>query len=323
MSDLISIVVPIYKVEEYLSRCVDSIINQTYKNLEIILVDDGSPDNCPEMCDSYAKKDSRIKVIHKKNGGLSDARNAGMKIMTGKYVSFIDSDDWISSNFIEKLFLIVCQEESDIVECGVKRVSGIVDYKENESCKISSYDTETSLGLLMGENPFRQHVWNKLYKSSVIRNIYFPKGKINEDEFWTYKIFGNSKKITFVDDAMYFYFQREDSIIGQRYSLKRLDVLDALIERMDYMEKNFPELYSMAKVSLIGNCVYALQCSYLYMCKKDLKIAASRVCNIVKHIKLTSCDYKNMSIKKKIWMHFASINIKLCSRLRCKLKIGF
>ena len=119
MQPLISVIVPIYNVEKYLDRCVGSIINQTYKNLEIILVDDGSPDNCPQMCDDYAKKDSRIKVVHKENGGLSDARNAGMKVATGEYVSFIDSDDYISLDFYETLLETIVDNDSDIVECSV------------------------------------------------------------------------------------------------------------------------------------------------------------------------------------------------------------
>ena len=126
MDSLISVIVPIYNVEKYLQKCVDSIINQTYKNLEIILVDDGSPDNCPKMCDDYAEKDSRIKVVHKENGGLSDARNVGMEVATGEYVSFIDSDDYISLDFYETLLETIVDNDSDVVECGV------VKFYENE-----------------------------------------------------------------------------------------------------------------------------------------------------------------------------------------------
>ena len=139
MDSLISVIVPIYNVEKYLERCVESIINQTYKNLEIILVDDGSPDNCPQMCDDYAKKDSRIKVVHKKNGGLSDARNAGMKVATGEYVSFIDSDDYISLDFYETLLETIVDNDSDIVECSVVKFyeNGKFDeYSDDQMIKI-------------------------------------------------------------------------------------------------------------------------------------------------------------------------------------------
>lgn len=120
MNPLISVIVPIYNVEKYLVRCVDSIVNQTYKNLEIILVDDGSPDRCPQMCDDYAEKDSRIKVVHKKNGGLSDARNAGMAVATGEYISFIDSDDWIETSMFELLLNNIFQYDCEISCGGIK-----------------------------------------------------------------------------------------------------------------------------------------------------------------------------------------------------------
>ena len=161
---LISVIVPIYNVEKYLDRCVDSIINQTYKNLEIILVDDGSPDNCPQMCDDYAKKDSRIKVVHKENGGLSDARNVGMEVATGEYVSFIDSDDYISLDFYETLLETIVDNDSDIVECGVVKFYEDNSFdKYSDDLKVTNYDTVDGLEGLINENPFKQHVWNKLY----------------------------------------------------------------------------------------------------------------------------------------------------------------
>ena len=151
---LISVIVPIYNVEKYLDRCVDSIINQTYKNLEIILVDDGSPDNCPQMCDDYAKKDSRIKVVHKENGGLSDARNVGMEVATGEYVSFIDSDDYISLDFYETLLETIVDNDSDIVECGVVKFYEDNSFdKYSDDLKVTNYDTVDGLEGLINENP--------------------------------------------------------------------------------------------------------------------------------------------------------------------------
>ena len=159
MYSLLSVIVPIYNVEDYLNRCVDSIINQTYKNLEIILVDDGSPDNCPQMCDDYAKKDSRIRVVHKENGGLSDARNAGMKVATGEYVSFIDSDDYISLDFYETLFQTMVDNDSDIVECSVVKFYENEKFDEySDDLKVTNYETVDALDGLIIENPFKQHV---------------------------------------------------------------------------------------------------------------------------------------------------------------------
>ena len=189
MQPLISVIVPIYNVEDYLDRCVDSIINQTYKNLEIILVDDGSPDNCPKMCDDYAKIDNRIKVVHKENGGLSDARNAGMKVATGEYVSFIDSDDYVSLDFYETLLQTMIDNDSDIVECGVVKFYENGKFDEySDDQMIKNFNTVDGLEGLINENSFHQYVWNKLYKSSIALDIPYEVSKLNEDEFWTYQI---------------------------------------------------------------------------------------------------------------------------------------
>ena len=181
---LISVIVPIYKVEEYLDRCVESIVNQTYKNLEIILVDDGSPDNCPQMCDFWAEKDSRIKVVHKENGGLSDARNAGMPFAIGDVVSFIDSDDWVELDMFEKMLSRMQKDNSDIVSCGVKWVEEdgtvIRDVTVNAN---EVLDTHSAMKELINDNKFKQHVWNKLYKYELIKGIPFEKGRYHEDVF--------------------------------------------------------------------------------------------------------------------------------------------
>ena len=186
---LISVIVPIYKVEEYLDRCVESLVNQTYKNLEIILVDDGSPDNCPKMCDDWAKKDSRIKVVHKKNGGLSDARNAGFEVATGDIISFIDSDDWIEPEMFETMLSQMEKDDSDIVSCGVNWVeeNGSVIRTVTVS-EDSVRDTHTAMQELINDNRVKQHVWNKLYKYDMIKDIPFEKGKYHEDVFWSYQI---------------------------------------------------------------------------------------------------------------------------------------
>lgn len=167
--DLISVIVPVYKVEKYLHRCVDSIINQTYKNLEIILVDDGSPDNCPKICDEYAQKDQRIKVIHKKNAGISEARNAGLEIAQGEFVAFVDSDDYIDSTMYEKMLLLAQKEKNDLVLCGFKKVSE--DGKiENFNEKIMQEEIDFTHGIpdyIFIDNTFGT-VCRCLYNSSFL-----------------------------------------------------------------------------------------------------------------------------------------------------------
>ena len=191
---LISIIVPIYKVEQYLGRCVESIVNQTYKNLEIILVDDGSPDNCPAMCDNWACKDARIKVVHKQNGGLSDARNAGMDIAKGEYIAFVDSDDYVRSDMYELLYNNMQENESDISACGVEMV------REDETpiamlTPLGSYvlNNEEAMIAIIEEDVLKQPVWYKLYKLKCVQNNYFPVGKYHEDIFWSYLAVAKAK----------------------------------------------------------------------------------------------------------------------------------
>lgn len=324
MDSLISVIVPIYNVEKYLDRCVDSIINQTYKNLEIILVDDGSPDNCPQMCDDYAKKDSRIKVVHKENGGLSDARNVGMKVATGEYVSFIDSDDYVSLDFYETLLETIVDNDSDIVECGVVKFYENEKFdKYNDDLKVTNYDTVDALDGLINENPFKQHVWNKLYKSNIALDIPYAVGKLNEDEFWTYQIFGKAKKVTRINKTMYYYFQRGSSIMGNGYNIKRLDALEGKMNRQAYIEKNFPILTTKAKVDLYGSCIFAYQSVLKFMSGKDKKKAGKIIKDYKNRCKLTNDEINNVDDSSRKYYKLAKLNFYLCCKMKAIFNIGF
>lgn len=324
MNSLISVIVPIYNVEKYLDRCVDSIINQIYKNLEIILVDDGSPDNCPQMCDDYAKKDSRIKVVHKENGGLSDARNVGMKVATGEYVSFIDSDDYVSLDFYETLLETIVDNDSDIVECGVVKFYENEKFdKYNDDLKVTNYDTVDALDGLINENPFKQHVWNKLYKSNIALDIPYAVGKLNEDEFWTYQIFGKAKKVTRINKTMYYYFQRGSSIMGNGYNIKRLDALEGKMNRQAYIEKNFPILTTKAKVDLYGSCIFAYQSVLKFMSGKDKKKAGKIIKDYKNRCKLTNDEINNVDDSSRKYYKLAKLNFYLCCKMKAIFNIGF
>ena len=316
---LISVIVPIYNVENYLERCVESIIHQTYKNLEIILVDDGSPDNCPQMCDEWAKKDNRIKVIHKENGGLSDARNAGTMIASGELVAYIDSDDWIESKMFEDMYNRMQKDGSDIVASGVNWVEEDGSLIRVESSEIDCVlDRTESMTELLGDRKFKQHVWNKLYKFKLIKNIPFEKGKYHEDVFWSYQVVGSADRVSVMTKSYYNYVQRSNSIMGESYSIKRLDALDAMKQRCEYMSDHFPELYDKALNVYIGSCMYHIQ----------LAINASADKSIVKNIKDRVTYHKNgdvfenMSGKQKMWLKmFVNMPMLTC-RLRNILKIG-
>lgn len=238
MNKLISIIVPIYNVERYLKRCVDSIRKQTYSNIEIILVDDGSPDGCPKMCEEYAVMDDRIVVIHKENGGLSSARNAGIELASGEYIAFVDADDVINKKYIEILYHICEENGCDIAQCEFISVpEEFVKAEVKDECQVSIISSKDALYNSCKEvDAVKYNVtWNKLYKRDLFAEIRFPNGKIHEDEFTTYKIFYCAKKIAIVNAYLYYYVQRDDSIMNRKFSLARLNVLDALDEKVFFL----------------------------------------------------------------------------------------
>lgn len=321
MEKLISVIVPIYKVEEYLNRCVESIVNQTYKNLEIILVDDGSPDQCPEICDQWEKKDTRIRVIHKQNGGLSDARNAGMKIMNGEYVAFVDSDDWLEVTMYEKMVTLLEIYHADICECGFQKSSEITvsEFLSSKSA-LKVYDKIQAMKAVV-EEEIQPVVWNKIYKTKLIKDLHFVKGKYNEDEYWTYLAVDRAKKIIKVEDAYYHYFFRENSIINETYSLRRLDGLDARYERMKYLQK-YPEIYTIAKQRLIFQCMYHYQKGLKNLSGSELKQLKARIRNIFSNIPITKSDVQSYSSKEKVWYYLGKISLDGVCKIRNRIGRG-
>lgn len=209
---LVSIIVPIYNVEKYLKKCVDSIINQTYKNLEIILVDDGSPDLCGEICDEYVKMDKRIKVIHKINGGLSDARNAGLNIMQGQYVGFVDSDDWIEPNMYARLIENLIDFNADISIGGVTNLleseNGYKILRTTQKDEIINWSCDKEEAMecyFLGT----WSAWDKIYKKTIFKDLRFPKGEINEDEAIALQILEQCDVISYTNEAVYNYIKEE------------------------------------------------------------------------------------------------------------------
>lgn len=230
----ISVIVPVYNVEKYLNRCVDSIINQNYSNLEIILVDDGSTDNSPYICDDYENKDERIKVIHKKNGGLSSARNKGLEIASGDYISFVDSDDWIAEDIYEYCINLLEEKLYDIVDFKCVFSNGEPEeiYKEISSADKILKDKEIlQYYLLMGQKekaPFS--VCRKLYKKEVFNGIKFPEGKINEDIATNYKVLMNCNNMVSISKIGYFYYQNTNSITTAGLKKRDFDLISACDE---------------------------------------------------------------------------------------------
>lgn len=324
MASRISVIVPIYKVEAYLNRCVESIVNQTYQNLEIILVDDGSPDNCPKVCDEWSINDSRIKVIHKKNGGLSEARNSGMEIASGEYISFIDSDDYIALEFFETLLSVMEKENSDIAECNVVKFyeDGRFE-KYSDDLAITTFDTESALSGLIAENPFHQHVWNKLYKTQLVKDIPYAVGKLNEDEFWTYQVFGRAQKVSRINKTMYYYFQRSSSIMGESYNIRRLDALEGKANRQKYIEERFPSLATQAKIDFYGSCLFAYQCVLRFLSGDEKKKASDIIKKYRNQCELSFDEIKDIDGGSKKYFYLAKINFYLCAKMRAVFEIGY
>lgn len=238
----ISVIVPIYKVEKYLKECVDSILAQTYQNFELILVDDGSPDSCPAMCDEFAKQDSRVVVIHKENGGLSDARNAGLDIAKGEYIGFVDGDDYISPRMYETLINRILSDKSDFAVCEHARVDDlgkIIEFpKSQQKVNRKYYSPDEFISELFICNGAYVVAWNKLYRKDIFAKLRFPFGKQHEDEFIIHHVIAQCKKISYIEDELYYYRQREGSIISKGLNVKSLDYGDALIDRYHFTKRN-------------------------------------------------------------------------------------
>lgn len=312
---MISIIVPIYNVEEFLGRCVDSIRCQTFSDFELILVDDGSPDRCGEICDQYAQTDSRIRVIHKENGGLSDARNAGLEIAQGQYIAFVDSDDWLAPKYLERLLMGLQETDADICECEVYRTTGESCY-ESVSTTHKVFDTVHALEQLIQDGQLHQYVWNKLYRRKTLDNIFFAKGKTNEDEFWTYQVFGRAKRIVKISDILYNYFQRPNSIMGAGYSLKRLDALEAKTYRQQYLELNFPELKTKAKTNLYFSCVYAGQMALKYLTPEEFQNAKVQISKYANSCRLQKNEASVLTGGSKLWYQILRRDFWLGCKLR-------
>ncbi len=248
-NDRVSVIIPVYNVSSYLKKCIESILNQTYQNLEIILIDDGSEDESGKICDLYAEKDGRIVVIHKKNGGLSDARNVGIGISTGKYITFVDSDDWVQSGYIEHLLAILKKEDADI---SITRETKVYDKgieNEEQVFDINNtyiYTPEEAMINMFYRKGIPVYAWGKLYKRKVFKRIVFPVGELFEDLSTIYLLFNEANKIVLNPIRDYCYLQREKSIINSGYSSKKLIQINTTEKIIKFASTYYPEVVDAA-----------------------------------------------------------------------------
>lgn len=237
---LVSVIIPVYKVEKHLDRCVTSILNQTEQDFEIILVDDGSPDRCPQICDAYAQRYKNISVIHKKNGGLSDARNAGIEYALceseSEYITFIDSDDWIHPQYLEFLIKAIIEANSDISCCKPKRISSQEEMKSFPRAEVCA---ETASELYLSKKIDITSAWGKLYKKELFQELRFPKGKLFEDDWIIPMLLFSGVKISAIQNELYYYFQNSDGITGTSWSQEKFSAcLEPLRVQIEFMNEN-------------------------------------------------------------------------------------
>ena len=246
---LLSIIVPVYNVEQYINRCIKSIVNQTYQNIEIILVDDGSTDSSGDLCDKWAKADNRIVIVHKKNGGLSSARNAGIKIAKGDYLGFVDSDDYIEVDMYHQMIEAVVEHQKDTACCG--RMLHIGDKKlKLEFCsdRTETFDAQSAIREVLLLNKIDVSACDKIYKKQLFDKVLYPEGRISEDAAVILEILSNSNGVVHIGHPCYHYVFREDSISKSEYNHKKYDAYINCITMSEFIEKEYPCLQKEIKI---------------------------------------------------------------------------
>ena len=270
--ELISVIIPVYNVEKYLERCLNSALNQTYKNLEIILIDDGSTDASGKLCDEYAKKDKRVKVIHKENGGQSSARNVGLDIAKGKYIGFLDSDDWITSDMYEYLYQLMKKEDVDISMCSFTRNPKKLQLKNDEEfiCRYSGNKIADFFYRLNGEPSFYS-VWNRLYKREILRKTYFLENKITEDVYFTYQVYERSESIAISNLKKYLYFKNQEGTTRSHLSLKDLSLFEIWDMIFEIENRKQSEYVKWAELNRKRATFTLYTKAVLYGCDNEIK----------------------------------------------------
>ena len=298
----VSIIVPVYKVEQYLDECVESIVSQTYRNTEILLIDDGSPDRCPEKCDAWAEKDTRIHVIHKKNGGLSDARNAGMAASSGAFIAFVDSDDILEPEYIEYLYRAICETGADISECGYQKFSDkpVATNRPNRMCSPLIQSREEALYHFSKViHPVNHQVWDKLYRRELIVNEPFLYGRQAQDVLFSCHVLGKCNKIARIDNTLYHWRIRQGSA-SNGFISQRLDALETYWQSLIYLEEFYPQFVKDCKSYYLALCFGAYDWIMQYGSKENRASIMETVNSYRRRIKFTREEWRACSLPVKI-----------------------
>ena len=316
--ELISVIVPVYKVEPYLDKCIQSIVDQTYRNLEIILVDDGSPDRCGEICDAWAAKDSRIKVIHQENAGGGPARNAGLDIASGNLIAFVDSDDYLAPDMYAHLYELLSQG-ADIAECAHQDVWDSSAEFPDVDFSVSRWSTQSALELHIQDRLFRQLIWNKLYRRETIGDIRFPVGTRIDDEFFTYRVLANAGTLIRSNRVCYAYRQQQSSVMHTLSNAARLAGIEAKRQRYAFMQERFPTLVPLCAKELWFTCLYQGQLALRTAPQPETAQLLEQLRSILRS---SPAPKIGCTRKERLWLTLARRSFAGTCRLRNLLKIG-
>ena len=308
--ELITVIIPIYNVEKYLDRCIRSVVNQTYNNLEIILVDDGSTDKSPEICDLWVQKDDRVKVIHQKNGGVSKARNAGLQESLGEYIMQLDSDDYIHAEMIERLYKILKNYNADMSVCNFEKGDcKLFEFQIENNNTVEVIDNITALNrIYTGDNNALRYVapWGKLYRKQLFEDICYPEGKIFEDIYITHQILYRCQRIVVTANKLLYYYQHPTSIMNRRFHIGKLDYLEALKNRIEFFEGN-----SLKDLSQIAYDEYIHSLIWEYSRARDIlqnKSVLADIVNRYRKIYIKGYTSKRYSQDTKLFLRLFAIN---------------
>lgn len=302
LSPLVSVIVPVYNVEQFLVKCIDSILCQTYRNLEIILIDDGSTDSCPEICNEYAGKDLRIFVIHKSNEGQAIARNIGLDNCNGEYICFVDSDDWLENTAIEYMVAIAQRERADLVIAERRHVradgeSSFTPYQLLEGESILRLTDVQAINLFAEKN---WAPWARLYRKSLYKDIRFPNYKIFEDEAIMFQLLKNSQTIAYTNKIVYNYNVRDGSTTKQCYTKKKIDGVRAWDNNLEYLKENYPVAVKLVVNKMVQICIYNLD-------------------NLIQLEEKDDLDYVLRVLKKYYWACLKDRRVRLTLKVRTAL----
>ena len=316
--DLISVIVPVYKVEAYLDKCIQSIVDQTYKNLEIILVDDGSPDRSGAICDAWAARDSRIRVIHQENAGGGAARNAGLDMATGSLIAFVDSDEYLSADMYAHLYELLGRG-ADIAECAHRDVWDSAAVFQDAPFTVTRWDTQSALEQHIRDRVFRQLIWNKLYRRETVGSIRFPVGTRIDDEFFTYRVLANAGTLIRSDKVCYAYRQQQSSVMHNLNSTARLVGIDAKCQRYAFMQERFPMLVPLCAKDLWFSCLYQGQLVLRTELQQDAAQLLEQLHGILRS---HPAPRSGCTAKERVWLTLAAVSLPGTCRLRNLLGIG-